>query len=102
VLLAIASAIALAAAATPATRIGDIRPALAAVLGWAVIAIVGPSAAGDPTTPLSGGRETVQLVGLALAGSVATLAALRWRERRAERAGAQLPAREPLLGERIS
>ena len=102
VLVAIVAAIALAALATPATRIGDIRPALVAVLGWGAIAVVGPSAVGDPITPLSGGRETVQLIGLALAGSVVTLAALRFRERRAERAGAQLPAREPLLGERIS
>lgn len=97
VLAALAVAVAFAALATPAPRIGDIRPALAGVLGWAVIAIVGPSAAGDPITPLSGGRETVQLIGLAFGGSVVTLAALRLRERRAERAGAQVPAREPLL-----
>jgi len=102
VLVAAAAAVVLAALATPATRIGDVRPALAAVLGWAVIAIVGPSAAGDPITPLSGGRETVQLIAVAVAGSVATLVALRYRERRAERAGAQLPGTEPLLGERTS
>ena len=102
VLVAIGAGVALAAVATPATRIGDIRPALAAVLGWAAVAIVGPSAAGDPITPLSGGRETVQLIALALAGSMATLAVLRYRERRAERAGGQLPSREPSFGKRIS
>jgi hypothetical protein len=102
VLLAVAAAVALAAVATPAARIGDARLALAAVLGWAAVAVVGPSAAGDPITPLSGGRESVQLIGLALVVSMVTVAALRYRERRAERAAAQPPAREPALGERIS
>ena len=103
VLLAVAAAIGLTVAATPRTRLGDLRPAVAAVLGWAVIAIVGPTAAGDPTTPLSGGRETVQLVAVAVAASLATLLVLRYRERRAERAGAQLAAPEPAaVGERIS
>jgi hypothetical protein len=108
VLLALAAAVVFAALATPRTRLGDVRPALAAVLGWAVIAIVGPTAAGDPFTPLRGGGETMQLIALALAGSVATLLVLRHRERRAQRAGAQLPAPEPAPepalapGERIS
>jgi hypothetical protein len=103
VLLAVAAAIGLTVAATPRTRLGDLRPAVAAVLGWAVIAIVGPTAAGDPTTPLSGGRETVQLIAVAVAASLATLLVLRYRERRAERAGAQLAAPEPAaVGERIS
>jgi hypothetical protein len=103
VLLAVAAAIALTVTATPRTRLDDLRPAVAAVLGWAVIAIVGPTAAGDPTTPLSGGRETVQLVAFAVGASLATLLVLRYRERRAERAGAQLAAPEPAAaGERIS
>jgi hypothetical protein len=103
VVLAVAAAIALAAAATPRTRIGDVRPALAAVLGWAVIAIVGPTAAGDPITPLRGGGETMELIAVSLVAAAGTVLALRYRERRAERSGGQLAAPEPAtVGDRIS
>jgi Zn-dependent protease with chaperone function len=45
----------------------------------------------------------VQLIAFAVAASLATLLVLRYRERRAERAGAQLAAPEPAaVGERIS
>ncbi len=82
---AIAAAIALAAMATPQTRLGDVRPALAALLGWTVIAVVGPTVAGDPITPLSHGRAALTLVAIAVAASVTTLATLRRLEVRAER-----------------
>jgi hypothetical protein len=91
--------------ATPRARIGDVRPAIAAVLGWAIVAFVGPTAAGDPITPLDGGRETVKLIAVAAVASLATLLVLRYRERRGERAAARLPAAGPALappGDRIS
>jgi hypothetical protein len=85
VLAAVGAAITFAAMASPLTRLGDIRWALAAVLGWAVIAIAGPTVAGDPITPLDGGRAAITLVAIAAATSAAVLATLRLRERRAER-----------------
>ena len=102
VLVAIAAAVAFAALATPRTSLGNVRPALTAILGWAVIAIVGPTLSGDPVTPLSGGSESIQLIALAAAGSALTLLVLSHRERRAERAAAHLPRPEPALGERAS
>jgi len=102
VLAAVAAAIALAALATPRTRLGDVRPALAATLGWTVVAIVGPTLALDPVTPLDGGAETMSLIALAAGASIATLCLLRYRERRAERSAAGLAASEPALGERTS
>jgi len=102
VLVAVIAAVALAVIATPRTRIGDVRPAVAAVLGWALVAFIGPTAAGDPVTPLDGGRETAQLIAVAAGASLATLLVLHYRERRAERSGRQLPAPEPALGDRAS
>jgi hypothetical protein len=105
VLLAVLAAITLAVVATPRARIGDVRPAIAAVLGWAIVAFVGPTAAGDPITPLDGGRETVKLIAVAAGASLATLLVLRYRARRGERAAARLPAAGPALappGDRIS
>ncbi len=81
---AVAAAIALAAIATPHTRLGDLRPALGALMGWAVIAVVGPTVAGDPITPIAHGRAALTLVAIAAGASVATLATLRRRELRAE------------------
>lgn len=102
VLVAVAAATGFAAVATPPARIGDVRPALAAVAGWALIAIFGPTLAGDPVTPIDGGRETVQLIAAAGAASVAVVALLRYRERRADRRPARVAGSKPALGERIS
>ena len=82
---AVAAAIAFAAMATPRTRLGDLRPAFAALIGWTVIAVVGPTVAGDPITPLAHGRAALTLVAIAAGASVATLATLRHLELRAER-----------------
>ena len=101
VLLAIVAAIGLTVLATPRTSVGDIRPALAALLGWMIVAIVGPTIAGDEITPLNQGQETVVLIVLALAVSVATLLALSYRERRSAPSGS-LPGPEPALRGRIS
>src|SRR5262249_21136786 len=85
VLALILGAIVLAALATPATRLGDIRPALAIALGWALLSFFGPTIAADPITPLDGGRETLWVIVIGVAASAATLLALRYRERRSER-----------------
>jgi hypothetical protein len=101
VLLAVAAAVALTAWATPSTRLEDVRPALAATLAWGVVSIVGPTLAGDPITPLDGGRETVWIVGPAAAASVSTVLLLRYRERRAGTPRRAAPS-EPATAERIS
>jgi hypothetical protein len=86
VLGAAGAAVVFAALATPRTRLGSVRPALAAVLGWAVVSIVGPTVAGDPVTPLDDGPAALSLIAVAVAASLAALLALRYRERRADRA----------------
>jgi hypothetical protein len=102
VLAAVVAAIAFAALATPQVRIGDVRPAVAALFGWALASVVGPSVAGDPVTPLGDGPAALTLVALAVAASVTTLLALRYRERRADRATERLIAPGSPVGERIS
>jgi hypothetical protein len=101
VLVAVAAAVALAAQATPHTRLGDIRPALGATLVWGVVSIVGPTLAGDPITPLDGGRESVWIIAVAAAASASTLLLLRYRERRAGAPRRPAPS-EPATAERIS
>jgi hypothetical protein len=101
VIAAVLFAVVLAARATPRVRLGDVRPAVAAVIGWVGIAVVGPTVAGDPITPLDGGPAALTLVAICAALSVGTLFALRYRERGSE------PAPEPLVAsapgfERIS
>ena len=88
--IAIAGAVALGVMATPRTTVGDIRAAAVALVAWTVVATVGPTIAGDPTTPLSHGTPALALiVGSALIAAGA-LFALRARERRPGRV-------EPLL-----
>ncbi len=111
VLAAIAAAIALAVRATPRTPIRDLTPAFAAVLAWAAISAVGPTIAGDETTPLGGDDGALKLIALGLALAMATLSALALRGRAAQPAPADAssapaagpePAAEaePALGER--
>ena len=101
-LAAVAAAIALCVLATPRPRRGDVRPAVAALLGWATISVVGPSVAGDPIVPLDDGRAALTLVAVAVAASAAALQALRYRERRADPAAERLVAPGSAVGERIS
>ncbi len=95
VLAAVATAIVFAALATPRTRLGNVRPALATVLGWAVVSITGPSVAGDPVTPLGDGPGALSLIAVAVVASLTALLALRYRERRAERAPDGLAVQTP-------
>ena len=88
--------------ATPPLEAPELRPAVAAVLGWAVISVVGPSVAGDATTPLGDGPTALTLVGVAVAASLGTLLALRYREGRVEEGSEPLVAPASAVGERIS
>ena len=92
VLAAVGAAIAFAAVATPRIPIGRVRPALWAVLAWSLVSIVGPTIAGDPVTPLSGGSAALALVGAAAAASVATLVVLRRRDLHPDRRASRVRA----------
>jgi hypothetical protein len=102
VVAAVTAAIVFCAMATPRGRIADVRPAVAALLGWAVLSAVGPSVAGDPNAPLGDGRAALTLVALAVAASATALTVLGYRERRAERATERPIAPRAAVGERIS
>jgi len=99
-------AIALGVAATPRVRIGALRVPLGLLAAWAAVAAVGPTLAGDAATPLSGGDGTLVLIAAGAAAAAISLAVLRYRERRSERAVPAIAvpalARNEALGERIS
>jgi hypothetical protein len=85
VLLFVALAAGLAFAATPRTAVldRDLKTAVAALGGWAVAAVLGPSLTADPVTPLED-PTALWLVGSGAAASGAALALLRYRAPRGE------------------
>jgi hypothetical protein len=87
VLLAVAGAIAFAVRATPRTSVRDVRTAAVALAAWAAVAVIGPTIAGDPNTPLSHSSAALALIGGSALIAAAALFALRARERRPDRAG---------------
>jgi hypothetical protein len=89
---AVAAAVALAVKATPRTRLGDVRIAALAILGWVVLSTVGPTLAGDPNTPLSHGTPALALIGGSAAVALATMVVLGVREGREERLDPRLLA----------
>jgi hypothetical protein len=99
---AIAAAIAFAVKATPAAPVGDVRPAVAAVLAWTVVAAVGPSIAGDAAAPLGGDPAALALFGAGALLALVTLVALRVREADAQSAREGLARAALALGERGS
>jgi hypothetical protein len=96
---AIGIAITLAVSVTPHGRLGELRTVFWALVGWAVVAVVGPSIAGDSHPPLGSGWEALELVAAGLVLSVGVLSALRYRERR-DPLASPLPVAEPALGDR--
>ena len=105
VMAAIGAAIALAFRATPDSTVGDLRPAVAAVLAWVPIAILGPTVAGDEATPIEGDPNLIYLIAT---GAAISLLALLWLRRRrsatapaGQRAAAE-PSSEPALAESSS
>ena len=94
VVAAIATAIVLAARATPRARLSDARLAAGALAAWVLIFVFGPTIAGDPVTPLHDGTAALTLAAGATVISAATLVVLRYRERRDERSAGRL-APEP-------
>jgi hypothetical protein len=98
------AAIALAARATPATPLADVRPAVAAVVGWAALAAVGPTIAGSENTPLDGDPNALVMTALFAGAALLTVGLLALRRRRADQ---PVPAPAPVgseaaLGERSS
>ncbi len=99
VLLAVAGAVALAARSVQVAPLGSIRLAVLCVLAWTLVATLGPTLVGDPTTPLER-PALLPLVAAAALASIGTLKAIAYRERAAAVRG---PAPlEPALSERIS
>jgi hypothetical protein len=93
---ALVATVVLAGRSLPSRSLGDIRWALAALVGWIAVAVAAPSLTGDPVTPLdAAGDEALQLIGLAALMTVATLAVLRYRELRSAPALAQAPLAAP-------
>ena len=87
VLAAVAGAVVLAVRATPRARLGDARAAAVAVLGWAVLSAVGPSAAGDPVTPLAHGASALALIAGSATAALLALLVLHARDRHAAEPG---------------
>ncbi len=100
-LLLVGGAIAFAVRATPRTAIGDLRPALAALGAWVVVSVLGPTVAGDDSTPLSGDPNQLYLVAASALLSLLALALLRARggEVEDDHPG-ELPAADPESGDR--
>ncbi|CAN5564256.1 hypothetical protein BH20ACT15_BH20ACT15_04560 [soil metagenome] len=79
VLLAFA-AIFFAARATPTTRLGDLRPAVAALAAWALLSAVGPSLTQSPVRPLDGDPNALVLIAIGAGCSLLALGAIGLRE----------------------
>jgi hypothetical protein len=77
---AIAAAIVFAVKATPPAPVRDLRPAIGAVLAWAIVAAVGPSIAGDAAAPLGGDTAALALFAGGALLALVTLVAIRVRE----------------------
>lgn len=103
VALALIATVMLAARATPRLRLGPLRFAILAAAAWVLVALFGPLLAGDAVTPVDArGDETVELIVLSALLALATLAVLRYRERREPAAAAApvpVPAGAAALGE---
>jgi hypothetical protein len=93
--------LAVAATPRPVVRSNDLRTATAAVAGWVVISILGPSVAGDPVTPLDGGGQALWLVAAGAVVSLFVLALLQYRGTRPGETSA-LVTGELAFGERTS
>ena len=96
VLIGCVLAVWFAVRATPAVDWGRVpaRFTLGAVALWAVVSAVGPTVSGDPSTPLSHGETSLEIIGVGAGAAVLTLALLRYRGRRlapAPGAGAPVP-----------
>jgi hypothetical protein len=98
VLAALLTAVVLAARATPSLGIGDLRVPAAAIVSWTAVAVIGPTIADSPHTPLNGDDlSLIWLVLTAAAISLLTLGILRRRELD-QPAATEAVAREPSLG----
>src|SRR4029078_4226355 len=85
-----------AALATPLTRLGSLRGAFITLAGWAAIFTIGPTLAGDPTTPVNHGAAGFQLLIAGVVLSLLYLGARRYQEVRDERS-TSVAALEPAL-----
>jgi hypothetical protein len=85
VLAAVAAAVAVAAKATPRTRLPDVRLAVGAIITWTALSAVGPTVAGDPNTPLSRSTPALALIGVSAVAAAAIVLMTCARARRQAR-----------------
>ena len=102
VLGAIAVAIVLAVRATPSSPLGDLRPAIAALGAWVVVATLGPWIAGDDVTALRGDTGALGLTGACAALALAVLGVLWLRRRQSQPSPGASRGREAALADSIS
>jgi hypothetical protein len=98
---AVATAIVLAARATPHVSLRDMRLAVPAVVLWAGVSAVGPSIAADDISPFNRGNSSVLwLVAAGALLSLGTLAAIWLRER--AQSGTRPVVTEPAIGPELA
>jgi hypothetical protein len=108
VLAAVATAVVLAARATPTPALGRLAVPVVAVAAWVALSVAGPTIAGSENTPLNG--EDLSALWLVLAAGATSIATLGLLRRRELGQPAPVPAAaaepglgpEPALGERSS
>jgi hypothetical protein len=101
-LAAVLTAVALAAKATPAVQLSDLRPAVAAVIAWAGLSTIGPTIAGDNSVLERGNSSAIWLILAGALLSIGTLAVIHARGRRAQSGAGRARSREPALGPELA
>ncbi len=104
VLIGVVLAVMFAVRATPSVVPAHRRTAVAAVVVWALVSILGPTLVGDEVAPLGSGKGALGLVGGAALAAIAGVGIAARRHERQPRVPArprtQAPGRpEPALGE---
>jgi hypothetical protein len=101
-LAAVLTAVALAAKATPSVQLADLRLAIAAVIAWAGVSVIGPTIANDSVVLERGNSSALWLVVGGAVLSLCTLAIIRVRERRAQSGAGPERARKRALGPELA
>ena len=82
--------------ALPVDR-ADLATAAGALAAWIAVAVIGPTIAADPVTPLDGGPETFALIGAGALLAAIVLLVLRGRSRIPDQRPAAAPSPGPEL-----
>jgi uncharacterized membrane protein len=99
---AVVTAVVLAAKATPAIELGRITPAVAAVIAWAGVSVIGPTIANESPVLERGNSSALWLVLAGALLSLGTLTVIRVRERRAQSGAGAAPEPKRPLGPELA